>query len=129
MLFLTIDIHMEWFFSSSSNIHYMTHICCWIRDLCSRNMKILSFINIKCLWADMIGCPSLYQVMAGIGSPRVSHSSLIMLLINTDMSEVTFPPLILGGTTKDFRTKTSHLSFSIFIKIVNAIDVYTMHLK
>lgn len=56
---LTIDIHMEWFFSSSSNIGGMTCICCWIRDLCSRDMKKLSFINIKCLGAgnDWLAIP------------------------------------------------------------------------
>lgn len=55
----------------------------------------------------MTGWSSLYQVIAGTGSPRVSHSSLIMLLINADISVVTFPPLMLGGTTKDFRTETN----------------------
>lgn len=51
MVFLTVDVHVEWFFSSSSNIDYVTRVCCWIRDLCSRDMKKLSLINIKCLWA------------------------------------------------------------------------------
>lgn len=71
----------------------------------------------------MTGWPSLYQEMAGIGSPRVSHSSLIMLLIKAEISVVTFPPLILGGTIKDFRTETSFLSLSIHIKFLYAADV------
>ena len=71
----------------------------------------------------MIGWLSLYQVIAGTGSPRVSHSSLITVLINADISVVTFPPLILGGTTEDFRAETSFLSFIICIKIFKAIDV------
>lgn len=122
--FLTIDIHMEWFFSSSSNIGDLTLICCWIRNLCSRNMKNLSFIDIKCLWAGYD-----WLVILIPSNSRHRKSPCFTFQFNYAVDQCWYfcgdiSSFNARWNYKGFQNRNKSLSCSSCIKILNARDVW-----
>lgn len=96
----------------------MACICCGIRDLCSWNVKKLSFINIKCLWAG-------YDYLAILipGNGRHWKSSGLTFQLNYAVEQCRY----FCGNIPSFNTRWNYKRFqskyklSICITLVNVM--------